>query len=163
MTRKIFDIECLLKTIKNTMAANLNNEILLIDTEKGDYILDAIPDEAWYFQQLGEEIFSYPVFVVWGTYGNPDLSDSTYGNSIKKIEIYFEVVLIDDGSENSENIHYKLLRYTRALEQSINKNFSKAVSGLKFKIKDLTPTQFDVNNKMLRSAGITVEAAISTN
>jgi len=163
MTRRIFDTECLLKSILDTVKTNLNSEILLIDTEKADYVLDPISDEAWYFQQLGEEVFSYQNFVVWGTYGNPDNFDTVHGNAIKQIEIFFEVVLADDGSAENENIHYKMLRYTRALESAVNKNFMKIWSGLKVKVTNLTPTIFDISNRQYRSAGIKVVAAISTN
>jgi len=163
MTRRIFDNECLLKAMLDIVKGNLNSEILLIDIEKADYILDPINDNAWYFQQLGDEVFSYQNFVVWGSYGNPDNSDTTYGNSIKQTEMYFEVVVADDGSAIEENIHYKMLRYTRALESAVNKNFSKVWSGLKVKVINLTPTVFDISNRQYRSAGIKVVAAISTN
>lgn len=163
MTRRLYDTECLLNSLIKTVKANLNNELLVIDAEKADYVIDKINDNAYYFQQLGEEVFSYQNFVVWGTYANPENFDSSTGNAIKKIKAYFEVVVADDGSALTENIHYKMLRYTRALEATINKNFSKMGNGLKVSIDHLTPTTFDVDNRQYRSAGIVVVAAITTN
>ena len=159
----MFDTECLLKKTSDIMKAKLNAEIALIDTEKADYELDPINNEAWYFQNLGDEAFSYANFVVWGMYDNPTQTDSQENNAIKKVDMFFEVCTPDDGGPINENVFYKLLRYTRALEQVVDKNYDKIRSGLKVQVSSLRPTSFNLGGKTFRSAGILITAHISRN
>lgn len=159
----MFDTECLLKKTSEVMKAKLNGEIALIDTEKADYELDPINDNAWYFQNLDDEAFSYANFLVWGMYDNSTQTDSQENNAIKKVDMFFEVCTPDDGGPINENVFYKLLRYTRALEQVVDKNYDKIRSGLKVKVSSLSPTSFDLGGKTFRSAGILVTAHISRN
>jgi len=159
----IFDTEELLKSTSVLMKAKLNNELAVIDAEKGDFIMDAINADAWYFQNLDEEAFSYSNFIVWGMYDNPTQTDTQNNNSIKSIEMFFEVCLPDDGGPLDQNLFYKLLRYTRALESVVHKNFDKIRSGLKVQVINLSPTSFDLGGKTFRSAGVLIKAALSTN
>ena len=159
----MFDTECLLKKTSELMKAKLNAELVIVDNDKGDYELDPINDDAWYFQNLGEEVFSYPTFVVWGIYDNPTQVASQNNNAIKQTQLFFEVCLPDDGGPMPENVFYKLLRYTRALESVIDKNYDRVRSGLKVQVASLSPTSFDLGNKTFRSAGILVTANMSRN
>lgn len=159
----MFDTECLLKKTSELMKAKLNAELLVVDTDKADYVLDPINADAWYFQNLNEECFSYANFITWGMYANPTQTDTQNNNSMKSIEIFFEVCIPDDGGAINENVFYKLLRYTRALEAVIHKNYDKIHSGVKVSVSNLSPTSFDLGGKTFRSAGILVTAAISTN
>ncbi len=159
----IFDTEDLLKASAQVMKDNLNAEITIIDTEKADYTLDPINDNAWYFQNLDEECFSYANFVVWGMYDSPDQTDTTFNNAMKSTKIFFEVCTVDDGAAINQNVFYKMLRYTRALETVIDKNYDKIRSGLKVQVTSLTPTSFDLNGRKFRSAGVLITAAISRN
>ena len=106
----MFDTECLLKKTSEVIKAKLNGEIALIDTEKADYELDPINDEAWYFQNLDDEAFSYANFLVWGMYDNPTQTDSQENNAIKKVDMFFEVCTPDDGGPINENVFYKFNR-----------------------------------------------------
>lgn len=159
----MFDTECLLKKTSELMKAKINGEIALIDTDKSDYELDPINDEAWYFQNLNDEVFSYANFVVWGMYDNPEQTDSQNNNAMKAVKMFFEVCIPDDGGPINENVFYKLLRYTRALESVIDKNYDKIRSGLKVQVNSLSPTSFDLGGKTFRSAGILVTANMSRN
>ena len=157
----MFDTEELLEKTSDLMKAKLNAELLIVDTDKGDYALDPINDEAWYFQNLGDEAFSFANFMVWGMYENP--TQESEHNAIKVTKIFFEICLPDDGGPLNENVFYKLLRYTRALESVIDKNYGKIRSGLKVQVSSLSPTSFDLGGKTFRSAGILVSAAMSRN
>jgi len=159
----MFDTECLLKKTSELMKAKLNAELALIDLDKGDYELDPINDEAWYFQNLNEEAFSYANFVAWGMYDNPEQTSVQNNNAMKNVQMFFEVCTVDDGGPISENVYYRLLRYTRALEAVIHKNYDKIRSGLKVQVTSLSPTSFDLGGKTFRSAGILVSTAMSAN
>ena len=145
------------------MKSKLNDQLALIDTEKGDYELDPINNDAWYFQNLSDEVWSYSAFVVWGMYDNPEQTDSQSNNAMKANKMFFEVCLPDDGGPINENVFYKLLRYTRALEQVVDKNYDKVRSGLKVQVSSLSPTSFDLGGKTFRSAGILITANMSRN
>lgn len=145
------------------MKSKLNAEITAIDVEKADYELPKIADGAWYFQNLDDEAFSYPIFVVWGMYDNPEQTDSQENNAMKAVQMFFEVCVPDDGGALNQNVFYKLLRYTRALESVIDKNYDKVRSGLKVKVSSLSPTSFDLGGKTFRSAGVLITANMSRN
>lgn len=158
----ILDVETIVKKTQELIKSKLNDQIDCITAEKNDWEIEKINDDAWYFQQLGDEVYSYPSFIVWGIYSNPSVTDDAYSNSMKKVTMFFEVVIPDSGGPISENVFYKLLRYTRALETVVQKNYDKVHSGIKVKVSQLNPTSFSTNNETFRSAGIEVEAAIST-
>ena len=159
----IFDTECLLKATETLFKSKLNDEITLLNTEKGDYEIEAINSEAWYFQNLDDQVWSYGNFIVWGMYGNPTQTATQNNNSMKSTQIFFEVCLVDEGGPISENVFYRLLRYTRALESVIHKNYDKIRSGLKVEVTSLNPTSFDLGGKTFRSAGVLITVAMSTN
>ena len=145
------------------MKSKLNDEIAVVDADKGDYALDPVNDDAWYFQNLNDEVWSFANFVVWGMYDNPTQPSSQNNNAMKSNQMFFEICIPDDGGPISENVYYKLLRYIRALEAVIDKNYDKVRSGLKVQIDSLSPTSFDLGGKTFRSAGILVTANISRN
>lgn len=157
------DLELVLKKTSDLMKAKLNDSIDCINTAKGDYEIDNINDDAWYFENLGDEVFSYANFIVWGLYNQPEITDNNFNNSMRTIKMFFEVCLPDDGSPIAENVVYKLLRYTRALERVIHQNYDKILSGVKFKVNVLSPTSFKLDNLTYRAAGISIETAISAN
>lgn len=159
----IYDTENLLKATAAKMKEQLNAELAIIDAEKADYTLDAINTNAWYFQNLDSEVFSYANFVVWGLYDNPATTDITNNTNMKKVEMFFEVCIPDDGGPISENVFYRLLRYTRALESVVQKNYDKIRSGTKLQVTGLSPTSFDLGGKTFRSAGVLVSTTMSTN
>lgn len=159
----MFDTECLLKKTAELMKSKLNAEIAVVDADKADYELDPINDEAWYFQNLNEECFSYSNFVTWGMYDSPEQTDSQNNNAMKQSRIFFEVCTVDDGGPITENVYYKLLRYIRALEAVVDKNYDKIRSGLKVQVSSLSPTSFDLGGKTFRSAGILITANMSRN
>lgn len=159
----IFDTEALLRATQVVMKAKLAAELTIIDTEKADFAMDAIVDDAWYFQNLSDEAFSYANFVVWGMYDNPEQTDSQNNNAIKQVKMFFEVCMPDEAGPINENVFYKLLRYTRALESVIDKNYDKIRSGLKLQVDSLSPTSFNLSGKTFRSAGILITANISRN
>lgn len=159
----MFDTECFISKASELMKAKLNDELALIDTEKGDYIIDKINPNAWPFQNLNDEVFSYSNFCIWGLYDQPKQTDTLNNNSIKEIKLFFEVVTTDDGGPINENVFYRMLRYQRALESVAHKNFNKIWSGVKIKVDSLTPSSFDLDGKTFRTSGILISAALTAN
>lgn len=157
-----FDTEEFIKRVESVFKSKLNDAITCINTAKNDWELDPIQDDAWFLQNLSDETFNYDPFVVYGLYDNPKMTDTIRGNGMKDVEIFVEVVVADSGVELRENVFYKLLRYSRALEIVANKNYDKIRSGVNIQVSALSPVGFELDGKRYRSAGIKLKAAISS-
>lgn len=158
-----FDTEQVLKNCFLKVKEKLNAEIAAINTEKGDFEIAPINDAAYYFAQI-PKAFNYNPFVVYGFDNPPAIDAAQADNHIKPITMYFEIVLVDGGSKEDQNIIYKLLRYSRALENVFNKNHSKIMEGFgNIQITGLVPTTlFSMEGKTVRSAGVSVTARITS-
>ncbi len=157
----IYDIEDYIKDLRDLYIAQLNTEIGIVNTAKGDFTIATINASAWYLTRL-PKIFSYEQFIVWGLDETP-LTDRQENSGMQTIRTFFEVVLADAGEKESESVVFKLLRYTRALQQVLNKNPNK-FRGIAHPVVDrLEPTQFDVLGKLYHSAGVSIKASFSTN
>lgn len=154
-----YDTESMMRDLIAKFQANLNTEIGLINTEKADFTIPTINADAWYLNQL-PRTFSYKQFVVWGIEEQP-VTDTQPGNRISNFKFFFEVVLTDDGAKESEALVWKLLRYTRALEEVARKNFDMFQGRAKAKTQALSPTTFAINGKLYRAAGIRIEASLN--
>jgi hypothetical protein len=158
----LFDTERVLKNAVEIVKAKLGAEITAVDTEKNDFKLAPIDAKAFYFGQL-PKAFNYNPMLVYGFENNPTLESAQLDNHIKVISLYFEVVIVDGGSKDDENIIYKLLRYSRALENVFIKNYPKIMEGYgNIQVTSLVPTTlFSLDGKMVRSAGVSVTARIT--
>ena len=158
-----YDTESFLRELETVFKNNLNGRISAINTEKGDFSIPEIRDDAWYFQNLNSEVFSYPVFVVWGleTKPNPNETETQNDNYIEEVKVFIEVAMPDDGDTTSQNTVWKLLRYTRALKEVAFKNFDKFQGYAKTKVDRLEPTSFNLDGNMFRSAGIQIVASLT--
>ena len=67
----------------------------------------------------------------------------------------------DDGDTSNENVMWRLMRYSRALEEVIFKNYHKIDSRVKIRVKSLEPTSFVLEGNLFRSAGINVVASLT--
>ena len=138
-------------------------EIALINTEKADFTIPDINAKAWYLQNLSARAFSFKSFMVYGLMDQPDQTDTQENNSLKEVKVFFEIVLTDTGAVISENIFFKQLRYIRALEATVHKNFDRVRSGLKIRVDSLAPEAFELKGKIHRRSGISITANMSAN
>lgn len=159
----LFDTETVLKNAIAMVKLKLNDELAVINTEKGDWDIANLNAAAYYFGQIPKGAFNYNPFAVYGFLGDPTFDASQPDNHIKVIPLFFEVVLVDGGNKDDENIIYKLLRYSRALENVFNKNHSKIMEGYgNIQVTSLAPTTlFNLDGKIVRSAGVSVTARIT--
>jgi len=156
-----YDTESFLKQLITLLKANLNTQISAINTEKADFSIDTIDDDAWYFQNLNDNVFNNTVFVAYGIEANAKVSEPQQDNYVKEISVFIEVSMSDDGDTTNENVMWRLLRYTRALEEVVFKNYQKIDSRAKLRVKNLEPTSFSLEGRLFRSAGINVTAALT--
>lgn len=163
-----YDAELFLEDIEKVFKSKLNNQIALINDEKqnrspglnGKFDISPINDDAWYFNHI-PNVWSYPQFIVWGlqdvSFQRPQ-SDA----SIEKFIAFIEVAITDDGSVPNEQFIYKLLRYSRALQDVANKNFDSIRGYGKLQVEGLSPALVSISDKTLRISGITITASIGT-
>jgi len=157
----MYDTETFLRDLETVYKANLNTRIAAINAEKADFNINNINANAWYFQNMNSDIFSYDEFIVWGLSKPPDVEVFQNDNYLKIVKVFIEVVIPDAGETSTENIIWKLLRYTRALEEVAFKNFDKFQGVAKTSVESLLPTSFELDGKMFRSSGISISAAMS--
>lgn len=158
-----YDVERFIKDVKSLYKEKLNAEILLVDADKNDYVLDPIDSDAWYVNNINEGIWNYNEFVVLALRQNPNGEVSQNDNMIKRITIDIEVVAVDAGEDddNDLSLFWRLLRYTRALEQVAYKNFDKFQGVTKSQVQSLIPININIDGKPFKSAGISLSASLT--
>lgn len=111
------DIETLVDSLTIILKNNVNTKITAINTEKGDFNIDAIDNNAYYFG-LFNEMPNFTPFIVLGF---DSLTGVSNGNeTIQAFSLTIDVALQDDG-DNS--IYRKLLRYNRVIREIIEDNW----------------------------------------
>ena len=158
----MYDTESFIKDVEILFKANLNAELLLIDTEKGDYILNPINENAWYLHNLQEEVFSYSHFVLISMRSNVSVSEPSEYSYNKEVMLDIEICMPDEGDDDVTNIFWQLLRYTRALETIVFKNFDSFQGITKLKVNSLIPAEYPFKGKLIRSAGVSVSAKMAS-
>lgn len=158
------DTEYIFKRALERVQAELNSEILAVNTNKGDtLVLPDIAADAYFFASIPNAAFNYANFVVYGFLANPQVEAAQEDNNLKELNLYFEVVSVDAGENPAQNVIYKLMRYATALENLFLKSSDKIMQGYgKIQVTTLVPSGlFSLNGKMVRSAGVSVTARIT--
>jgi len=159
-----YDVELFLTDIEKIFKANLNNCIDAINLEKQTITPEAndnfniahINDKAWYFEHI-PSVWSYPQFIVWGIDDIQVLNAQPDGAS-QKVTVFIEVGIPDDGSIINQSFIYKLLRYSRALQDIALKNFDGVRGYGTIQVETLSPALVSISDKKLRISGINISA-----
>lgn len=159
-----YDIELFVTDIVSIFKSALNTKITAVNLEKqnntsetGDnFDISSINANAWYFHNL-PSVWSYPHFVVYGLQ-NIALESSQYDGHLQTVSVFIEVAIVDEGEADNESQIYKLLRYTRCLQEVALENFDKLRGYGKLTVNSLPPTLVEVSGKRLKTAGINVSA-----
>lgn len=159
----IYDTENFFREMTAILKANLGAEITEVNTEKGDFELDTIHTDAWYIDEIPKNP-SYTPYMFYGI-DSATTIDTNEVCSLRNISIDYEVIVPDDGDVQSEteNIYYKMLRYSRALESTVQKNADKIPSYVSVTVGSLLPVKIRIKGKLLHSVGIKVTASITSN
>lgn len=154
----LVDLEVILRNIGSIIPAKLNDEIAIVIADKAPTFPLTLPEvevDQWHLQQLPESLNVTP-FVV---YGFQDLTQSDESNfdDIQVAKIFIEVVI---GDANDQDNYFRLLRYTRALRQAIQKNSQVFEGGVKPTVKALLPALVRVEKQALEVGGIEIEITL---
>lgn len=167
MAKFTYDIELFISDVRKILVNNLNTKITAINTEKNtltdetedNFNIDLIPDNAFYFQQL-PDVNSYQHFLMYGIADIKILEPQNDGH-IQNISLFVEVALVDDGNVQIQSQIFKLLRYTRSLQEIFIANFDSIRGFGKLTVESLPPTIIELNTGgRLNSAGVIVSASI---
>lgn len=127
-----YDLESFRDDMKALLVDNLSSKISDINTEKGESIIEAIP-EANFYSDLNEKIINAKDFIHYG-FLPFDEGDSNGAAIGQPVSMFFMTLLTDpDGGEVGEN---KILRYTRAMFEIFAENATsfQSISDLKLQV-----------------------------
>lgn len=154
-----YDLESLLRDVETILKDELNAKITAINTEKADDLsIDPIDAGAYFVQTLNDRAANCDPFVLLGV---EDLqAEGTGPDTIEKPKISIVIVKADDGQDM--NITYRMLRYQRALRETIEEHWSGNTDGAKLQVSSLVPVQFAMFNTddNYRAIGVLIDAAI---
>lgn len=166
MAKFKYDIELLLSDLEALFKSKLNDKITAVNLEKNtltdetndNFNISSINNNAWYFHQL-PSTWSYEEFVVFGLQ-DISIEDGMPLGQIQKVSIFFEVAIVDAGENENESQIFKLLRYTRCLQEVATENFDKLRGYSNLTVDSLPPTLIEFSGKKLKTAGIIISASI---
>lgn len=141
-----FDTEDLLASILGLMTTGgaLNAKIAAIEAEKaakGATLvpgLSAIASAAYYEQTWTNKILNHPVAIFYGI-ENVQAADGG-GAVAKTYTVFVEVVMTDNGQTN--DVHKRIARYSRALEEIFSEAFASVSELGKVKVDQVRPISF---------------------
>jgi hypothetical protein len=164
MAKFKYDVELFITDIEKVFKDNLNTCIDAINLEKqtltpetnDNFNIARISDDAWYFNHI-PTIWSYPQMIIWGIEDITILNKQADGAS-QKVTAFFEVGIPDKGDVINQSYIYKLLRYSRALQDIALKNFDGIRSYGHVQVESLSPALVSISDKKLRISGINISA-----
>ena len=153
-----YDLETLMNDVKAIMTSNLNTKISAINTEKGDStVLDTIPTDAYFLQDLDHETLNYNPFVF---YSLEEVEGSGFApQTPQEALITIIIVVADQGYMDTAN---RMFRYSRALKEVFEENFFIKSNSNFLNINVLAPVPLTTLNQSMeyRASGIQIKTII---
>lgn len=153
-----YDLEELCSDIAGILQSQLNAKLAAIDSDKNDGIsLAQLSSDAYFFQELNNNTINYDPFLLYGVEAIQTVSQE--GAAGQEATISVIVVLSDPGSDS--DVPKRMFRYSRALKEIFEENYSLFRISVKLKIQNLMPVQFNLLNssKIYRAVGINLIAS----
>lgn len=136
---RTYDAEDLLDSVKQVMTDNtaLNTKIAAIETEKGALspTLASVNSGSYYEQTWTNKILQSNPAIFYGIEDVQSLENA--GAVAKTYKVFVEVILVDNGQTN--DIHKRIWRYSRALEELFCAAYDKAISAGRVKVEAVRP------------------------
>lgn len=158
MSAPKYDMERLLDGIVNVYKDNLNAKIAEIQAEKADgMVLKTVDAAAYAVQELNGVTQNYNPYIFVGI---EDIQSVGLGpHTADTLIMNVVLVLADEGEDVA--IGRRLLRYSRAIRETLEKNWNDTRI-TKAQITSLVPVDFKLQNssQLFRAVGIEIRAAI---
>jgi hypothetical protein len=154
---RIHDKEDLLEAVRDFLQANFNTKLSEINTEKGDYTIDAITADDAHFL-ISQKMREIPnaASVIIGTTG-PIPITYNYGNTSMIVPLELAVLFADPHTTEAATIAD---RYARALYETIAEFQDAQQEVTDLRINQLSPTEILIDARKLIKAAISVEVPI---
>jgi hypothetical protein len=154
-----FDIETFIDGLSTSLKTKLNQKITALNTEKGDALLDQIPEKAWIFGSLDDTVKNFADFAFFFV----DSIDTKVAGPILAEEYTIEIDLFIYDRQDSK-IQKRILRLHRALREAIAETWDKVGMGYdRASIESLTPIDVKLNNSSYyhKIVGVSLKFSIS--
>ena len=154
-----YDLESLMSDVKSILTTNLNTKIGDINTEKGDSITLLTVDSAAYFMQdLDHESLNFNPFVF---YSVEDIDGTGFGPNTPQ-EFLINVILVLADQSGLTDVSTRMFRYSRALKEIFEENFSIKSNSNFISINVLAPVPLTSLNESMefRAIGIQIKSSI---
>jgi hypothetical protein len=160
-----YDAESLCDDLEAILKAGLNTKIAEISAEKDDGLsLATIEDDAYFFQTLGDRAANFNPIIL---YGVEDQDPRQQGEDVAlRLTLVVMIIFSYSGQENvtGENraLGKMLMRYGRALEETLRETWGKSRNRHRFEIKGRPPIAFGLANRpgLQQGVGVEIEAFI---
>ena len=154
-----YDLESLMSDVKSILTTNLNTKIGDINTEKGDSITLLTVDSAAYFMQdLDHESLNFNPFIF---YSVEDIDGTGFGPNTPQ-EFLINVILVLADQSGLTDVSTRMFRYSRALKEIFEENFSIKSNSNFISINVLAPVPLTSLNESMefRAIGIQIKSSI---
>lgn len=154
-----YDIETFLDEIEAALKANLNTKITALNTEKaGAPVLATISNDAYFLQELNGKTINHDPFILYGI--EDIIAESRGPSSLQRVVVSVIIVVADEGTDVA--IGKRIMRYARALKETLQDNWTLSSAGHKIDIRSLVPQSFPRLNssEFYRAVGVEIETSI---
>ena len=154
-----YDLESLMSDVETIMTTNLNTKIGDINTEKADSItLLTIDSAAYFMQDLDHESLNFNPFVF---YSVEDIDGTGFGPNTPQ-EFLINVILVLADQSGLTDVSTRMFRYSRALKEIFEENFSIKSNSNFISINVLAPVPLTSLNEAMefRAIGIQIKSSI---
>lgn len=155
----VYDLESLMSDVETIMTTNLNTKIGDINTEKADSItLLTIDSAAYFMQDLDHESLNFNPFVF---YSVEDIDGTGFGPNTPQ-EFLINVILVLADQSGLTDVSTRMFRYSRALKEIFEENFSIKSNSNFISINVLAPVPLTSLNEAMefRAIGIQIKSSI---
>ncbi len=159
--KRKYDLEDLLFDLEKDLKAKLNTYIKAVFAEKADGLtFSEIPETAFVTQSLDTAIMNNKIFCFIQCSEIATLSNGPYAAKTYKII----VLIVVSGTQNQMKMVNRMLRYGRALEDTIEKGWeSIGRQPVKFTLTSIPPADYQNMNSTqdFRVVGVEINATIA--
>jgi len=154
-----YDLEMLLTKTLGIFESNLNTTIAAIQTEKNDgMVLATIDAAAFLFLELNGKAINYNPFFFLFIDGIE--SDGQGPASVSLVNMKAILCFADQGQDIA--IGKRVLRYHRAVQETIEDNFAEIEGAVRLQVSSLVPDYLKLANssQLFRAVGVDIKAGI---
>lgn len=154
-----YDLESLMNDVKTILTSNLNTKIGDINTEKSDSItLLTVDNSAYFLQDLNSETVNYNPFIF---YSCENIEGTGEGPNTPQ-EFLINIILVLADQSGYSDLSTRMFRYSRALKEIFEENFSIKSNSNFISINILAPIPLTTLNESreFKAVGIQIKSSI---